>query len=197
MLSALIMQARVRERMLSLASGEWSVESTSYPGSALASSRYSIARRIGRRRLKNCLLRAAAKDLERALAEGYSDRANLFAIRGSIYRQMAHYFAATRDYEEVLRLRRLSGASDGKIGEALSELGFGYLFCLRLIRGRELLEEGVKLLSRGDSRIGFLIRAKRKLAIAYMVTGNISRARKERQEALSLARQQGIYDQIR
>lgn len=196
-LSALTTQARVRERMVSLASRDWQDEPTLYPGGALASSRYSIARKIGRRKLKNRLLRAATRDLERELAEGSDDPANLYAIRGSIYRQMGRFSAGIRDYEEVFRLRKLSGASEGRLGEALSELGFGYLFCLRLFKGRDLLKEGVMLLSQGDSRAGFLIRAKRKLAIAYALTGSLRMARQEREEARSLAEERGIYDQIR
>lgn len=196
-LSALTVQARVRERMVSLASREWQDEPTLYPGGALASSRYSIARKIGRRKLKNRLLQAATRDLERELSEGSGDPANLYAIRGSIYRQMGRYLAGVRDYEEVFRLRKLSNASEGKLGEALSELGFGYLFCLRPFKGRDLLRDGVKLLSHGDSRTGFLIRAKRKLAIAYALTGSLRMARQEREEAQHLAREHGIYDQIR
>lgn len=196
-LSALTTQARVRQKMKTLRSSKWPQELTRYPGGPLASSRYSIARKMQSRKLKKWLLHAAMIDLERELAEGSQGPGNLFAIRGSIYRQLGAYRVAVRDYEEVLRVRRLSGASEAQIGEALSELGFGYLFCLRWGRGKDLLLEGVSLLSQGSRRIGFLIRAKRKLAIAYALTGHPFKARRELREAQLLARENGVLDQIR
>ncbi len=196
-LSALTTQARVRERMKRLRSSSWMEEVTKYPGGALASSRYSIARKVRPGKLKKLLLSAAIRDIDRELSEGSEDPANLYAIRGSIYRQNGRYAAAVEDYKDVLRRRRDAGASEAQIGEALSELGFGYLFCMRLLRGRELLEEGVKLLSQESRRIGFLARAKRKLAIAYALTGHPLKARREIEEARMLASRHGALDQIR
>ncbi len=196
-LPALVEQAKVRDRMRALGSSAWREEDTNYPGGALASSRYSIAGLSGSFRNRRFLLHAALADLNRSLNEGAADGGNLLAIRGSIYRRLGAVWAAVKDYEEVLRGRQKAAASDSAIGEAMSELGYGYLFQLRLWHGRSLLEEGVRLLSVDNPRPGFLIRARRKLAAVYAVTGHPQRARQELQAARDLARIHGVFDQIR
>ena len=195
-LPALLEQARIRARMRKLGSSEWQDQPVTYPGGALASSRYSISGKAGRRRTKRFLLEAALNDLERSLSERTEDSSNLIAIRGSVYRRLGAFSAAVNDYEAVLEQRRIGG-TDSQVGEALSELGYGYLFKLRFWRGRSLLEEGVHILTDHASRQGFLIRAKRKLSIAYALTGHPLRARDELHEATQLAREQNVKDQIR
>ena len=194
-LPALVEQAKIRKQIRSIGSSAWKDENTTYPGGALASSRYSIAGLTGSWRNRRFLLHAALADIERSLEN--QEPTNLLAIRGSIYRRLGAFCAAVRDYEEVLRRRRSVGAPDSAVGEALSELGYGCLFNMRLWRGRALLEEGVRLLSNCEARPGFLIRAKRKLAVAYALTGHPLRARDELNEARYLARSHSVFDQIR
>lgn len=196
-LPALIQQAKVRKRMRALKSFEWSEENTDYAGGALASSRYSIAGLSGSRQNRKFLLHAALHDINRSMHENVGDKANLLAVRGSVYRRLGSIAAAVADYEEVVNHRRRSAAPDSAVGEALSELGYGYLFQLRFVRGRSLLEEGVRLLSTASSRPGFLIRARRKLAVAYALTGNLLKAKDEFHQARALAMQHGVFDQIR
>ena len=196
-LPALVEQAKARDRMRALRSTAWREEEMNYPGGPLASSRYSIAGLSGSFKNRRFLLHAALADLNRSLSEGSGDGGNLLAIRGSVYRRLGAVWASVADYEEVLRRRQKAAASDSAIGEALSELGYGYLFQLRLWRGRSLLEEGVRLLSVSNPRPGFLIRARRKLAAAYAITGHPKQARQELQAARDLARVHGVFDQIR
>lgn len=196
-LPTLVEQARVRDRIRAQGSSEWREEDSNYPGGPLASSRYSIAGLSSSFRNRRFLLHAALADLNRSLQEGATDSGNLLAIRGSVYRRLGAIWAAVADYEEVLRRRQKAAASDSAIGEALSELGYGYLFQLRLWHGRSLLEEGVRLLSVSDPRPGFFVRARRKLAAAYALTGHPKRARQELQAAHDLARIHGVLDQIR
>lgn len=196
-LPALIEQTRVREQMQSERSSAWKDDDTTYPGGALASSRYSISGLAGSWRNQRLLLHAALADLSRSLREQPRNMANLLAIRGSVYRQLGAFWSAVRDYEDVLRHRRNAGAPDSAIGEALSELGYGYLFQLRFSRGCSLLEEGVRILATSDVRTGFLVRAKRKLSVGYALTGHLLRARDELEEARALAKQHAIFDQIR
>ncbi|MDP1547865.1 MAG: hypothetical protein Q8L87_17795 [Anaerolineales bacterium] len=196
-LPALIQQAKVRKRMRALKSSEWREEHTDYAGGALASSRYSIAGLSGSRHNRQFLLHAALHDINRSMGENTADKANLLAVRGSVYRRLGSISAAVADYEEVVKLRKRSAAPDSAVGEALSELGYGYLFQLRFLRGRSLLEEGVRLLSNGSSRPGFLIRARRKLAVSYALTGHLWKAKEEFHEARTLAMQHGVFDQIR
>jgi hypothetical protein len=196
-LPALIQQAKVRKQMRKMGSSVWQEEDTSYPGGALASSRYSIAGRSGSFRISRFLLRAALGDLNRSLNEGPGGMMNLLAIRGSVYRKLGAIWAAVNDYESVLRMRQKIGASEGAVGEAMSELGYGYLFQFRFWKGRALIEEGVRLLSTSNSRPGFLVRAQRKLSVSYWLTGHPRRARDVLVEAHGLARTHGVLDQIR
>ena len=196
-LPALIEQAKIREMMRSIGSSAWKEESTDYPGGALASSRYSIAGLSKSFKNRRFLLHAALADLNRSISRSGQNPTNLLAIRGSVYRKMGSIWAAVKDYEEVLHRRQSMGASDSAIGEAFSELGYGYLFQLRFWRGRALLEEGVRILSASSMRPGFLVRAKRKLAVAYTLTGHPLQARDELIVARNLARKHGIFDQIR
>ncbi len=195
-LPGLVQQAKLRAEICRLGSAEWKNEPTFYPGGSLASARYSVANlcgsRINRRRLLHCALR----DIQRSLAEGVQNPADLFAVRGSVYRRLGAYGAAVEDYEAVVERRREAGASSADIGQALSELGYGYLFQLRLGRARSFMEEGVRLLTGTNARTGFLIRAKRKLAIGYYLTGRFARARKETDEARALAITHQVHDQL-
>lgn len=196
-LPALVEQAKVRERMRRLGSSEWKDANISYPGGALASSRYSIAGRSGSLRKRRLLLRGALADLDRSLAEKNRDPTGLLAIRGSIRRRLGAFGAAIDDYERVLRWRLQNGASESAIGEALAELGFAYLFQLRFWKGRALLEDGVRMLSSSGRRPGFLIRAQRKLALAYALTGKRTEAQSLKASARKLAQRHGVMDQLR
>jgi tetratricopeptide (TPR) repeat protein len=195
-LPAQVAQAKVREQMRSIGSSSWSTEDMGYPGGALASSRYSIASRSASFRNRRFLLRAALRDLQRSLNEGIENKTNLLAVRGSVYRKLGAVWAAVGDYEAVLKQRQKAGSPEVTIGEALSELGYGYLCQLRLWRGRSLLEEGVHLLRNHPGRSGFLIRATRKLAVAYAVTGELRKARQALQDVRDLAQTHGAFDQI-
>ena len=194
---ALVQEAKVRKQMRELGSSEWKDDVTVYPGGALASSRYSIAGISKSLSVRRFLLRAALEDLNRSIHEGYVDSTNLLAIRGSVYRKLGTIWAAVKDYESVLRARQSMGNSDGAVGEAMSELGFGYLFQCRFWKGRSLLEEGVRLLSASNARRGFLVRAQRKLSVSYLLTGHPKRAREILLKAQALARDHGVLDQIR
>lgn len=81
------------------------------------------------------------------------------------------------------------------MGVALSNLGHAYLFQGRLWSGRDLIEKGVSLLER-NPRAGFLARAKRKLALAYLLTGRPIMAHQQIREAKEIAQEYCAFDQI-
>jgi len=186
-LAALNTQALVREQLRESAKRAVSTTATEHPGGPLASAYYSIAK-------LNLGLFAKRKNFEKALAHVEKslaaredgDRSGLLAMRGSIHLQLWEIARAVRDYEEVLRLREAAGEGGGRIGEALSELGYGYLWEGHLLKGRDLLEKGVDLLSRSD-RTPFLVRAMEKLAAAYRLTGQFSKAQETLREAQRVA----------
>ena len=135
-------------------------------------------------------------DIQKTLEFSYSDKVNLLAIRGSIYRQLGYITQAIADYEEVLRIRQKINASEYSIGEALSELGFAYLRQGKLLKGMRYCEEGVKLL-RNCKTGGFLVRGLRKLSLAYLLIGKFKRAYETWEESKRKALEYGAFDQIK
>ena len=102
---------------------------------------------------------------------------------------------AVADFEEALRLTRL--ASDDQ-GVSLSELGFAYLRQMRLLKGVDFLKAGADVLAKQkETKPGFYVRALRKLAFGYAVTGRLGLAYRTRAEARLFALQRGLFDQIR
>jgi len=195
-LPAVVEQARVREAMRARMSPHYHSVETSYPGGALASARYSVAKHVGDSAVRSFLLRAAMRDLARSLDEP-GDHTNLLAIRGSVFREQGAIAAAVRDYEVVLRARTNAKASPAAIGEAMTELGFGYLYQCRFLRGRDLLREGVALMKSAPERPGFLARGLRKLAVAYGFTGHPFTAGDVLAAARELAQHSGARDQLK
>jgi tetratricopeptide (TPR) repeat protein len=180
-----------------IGSAEWKDVDLGYPGGALASARYSIARRCNSFLTRKFLLDAALADLARSLADGPEDTAGLLLIRGSVFRQKGAFWAAVRDYEAAVKYHQATHASDEEMGIALSELGFGRLFQFRFFSGRSLLEEGVSLLSKANGRSGFLIRAQRKLSVAYALTGRVRDARALVKATRASASEHMALDQFR
>jgi len=195
-LAALNTQAVVREQLRESARPASSTTSTQHPGGPLASAYYSIAK-------LNLDLVAKRRNFEKALAHVEKslatredgDRSGLLAIRGSIHLQLWKVVRAVKDYEEVLRLREAAGEGAGRIGEALSELGYGYIWEGRFFKGREYLEKGVQLLAQSD-RKEFLVRAMEKLSVAYRLTGQRARARETKREAERIAAERRMLQRM-
>lgn len=194
-LAALNSLTRVRERLGMLCRGKNEPGDTAFPGGALASSKYSIAKRLYVKSDREARLNEALRDLHRSLDIPGGDRSGLLAIRGSIFRQMGRMAECIGDYEEVLRIRKQTHAPVSQIGEALCELGFGYLRDLSPRKGLRLCQEGVEMLKQGG-RAGFLARGLRKLAVAYLVNGRLGKAYEARQEARTVAIKHGALDQL-
>lgn len=186
-LAALNTQAVVREQLRENRQSTPSTTSTEHPGGPLASAYYSIAKlNLGVFAKRNNFEKALAHVEKSLAARAHGDRSGLLAIRGSIHLQLWKVVRAVRDYEEVLRLREAAGEGAGRIGEALSELGYGYVWEGRLLKGRDCLEKGVELLAQSGRR-EFLVRAMEKLAAVYRVTGQAAKARETKRDAERIA----------
>lgn len=194
-LAALNTLAVVRDRLSTMYGKELPHEETAFPGGALASAKYSIAKRLYVKHDRETRFNEAIQDLDRSLTVATGDISGLLAIRGSIFRQMGRITEAIEDYKEVLRIRELENAPERSIGEALSELGFGYLRQGRIVKGLHYCEDGVQHL-RSDARAGFLARGLRKLAIAYLTNGRLIKAYDTWQEARTVAYQHRAFDQL-
>jgi len=194
-LAALNSLTRVRQRLITLnpkMSGSGDME---FPGGALASSKYSIAKRLYIKSDREARFNEAIQDIQRSLDIPGVDQSGLLAIRGSIFRQMGKMSDCINDYKDVVRIRRGNNSPDNQIGEALCELGFGYLRYFSPRKGLRYCQEGVEMLRQGG-RAGFLARGLRKLAVAYLVNGSLVKAYKARNEAVEVAVKHGAYDQI-
>jgi hypothetical protein len=133
--------------------------------------------------------------LNRTISETGQLTVNLAHMRGSYHLQLGRTTSAVSDYEEALRLTRLDGSDEGI---SLSELGFAYLYQMRLFKGVDYLQAGVELLTRQkDAKPGFYVRAMRKLAFGYVLTGRPLMAWQVRKEAKAFAQTRGLFDQVR
>ncbi len=193
-LAALNSLTQVRQQLVTLNPEMRDAGDRAFPGGALASSKYSIAKRLYVKSDRKARLNEAMEDVERSLEIPGEDRSGLLAIRGSIFRQMGKMADCIKDYEDVLQIRIQAHASDGQIGEALCELGFGYLRYLSPRKGLRYCQEGVEKLRHGGEG-GFLARGLRKLAVAYFVNGRLGKAYEARNEATSVAVEHGAFDQ--
>lgn len=170
-------------------------QDTAYPGGALASSKYSIAKLLYIKNDRKDRFNEALDDINKAMMLPSTDESGLIAIRGSIYRQLGRLTDAISDYEVVLNIRRKGGMSESAIGEAMSELGFAYLKQFHFRRGLDYCREGVELLRQGV-RPGFLARGLRKLSVAYLCNGKLKRAYEAKQEAKTVAMKHRAFDQL-
>ena len=196
-LAALNSQLIVREKLAREAKTKDEAHRYGYAGGALASAKYSIAERLYVTADREARLEEALRDVQRGMDEQTASRSGLLAIRASIQRSAGRISEAIADYEEVLHLRSDGHHSAAQIGEAESELGYGYLFQWRPRKGLEFCKEGVRKLRDDSLRKGFLVRGLRKLAVAYALNGRLLKAYETRREAQDLSRTAGTFDQMK
>jgi len=194
-LAALNTQTKVRERAAELFPRQSGAADVAYPAGALASAKYSIGKRLYIREDREARFNEALSDIKWALDIDSGDKSGLLAIRGSVFRQLGRIADCINDYEEVLRIRQRSSYPDSAIGEALCELGYGYLRQFSPRKGLRFCEEGLEKLRQGG-RAGFLARGLRKLAVAYLVNGRLGKAYEAREEAKAVAIKHGALDQL-
>jgi len=75
------------------------------------------------------LRRRALATLNQALAEKPADPSGLLAIRGTTLQALWRLRDGLRDYQAVWRMRIEQKEDAGRLGEAESELGWGYFMC--------------------------------------------------------------------
>lgn len=163
-------------------------------GGALASAKYSIGRRLRRRR-RDRLLREALGHLDESYVHGGSDMPGALLIRGSILLYLRERKDAIEAFKKALALREghpTTSAHD--IGQAMSELGFGYLRTFHVRRGLSYCQESIPLLRTTDN-LGFLARGLRKLHLAYYMNGMFLKANATYQEWKQLVEDNCLYDQ--
>ncbi len=193
-LAALQSMARVRLLLRENPPRDADSSNFRHPAVALASAVYSIAKLAPHPSDRRALFDEALNHLREVGDDTARSRSNALAMRGSIFLQLSNVSEAVAAYEEALHLRETAGESAGRIGESMSELGFAYLRQGRVWKGCDFMRAGVEKLSGDES--GFLIRAHKKLAWGYALTGHPLKAWGERDKAKQLAHKNRMFDQL-
>lgn len=175
------------------------------PLGARASAIYSIAQRMDTRWRKLWHYRQVLTLATQAIERGTGTQQGALSIRGHAQMQMARlgvvwkFWLALEDFKNSLELRIKSGAPPANIGEAMTDLGFCYVFVGRRNKGLSLLQEGIALMRNDTSASGkgFLARGIRKLERAAKLTGAWSLAQKAREERLTVSVEAEALDQAR
>ncbi|WP_332641160.1 DUF4062 domain-containing protein [Brevundimonas sp.] len=164
------------------------------PHGALSSEYYSIAKHVSSRALRAAVLTMSHRHIDAAFDDG--ETSGKLAMRGSVAAAMGDRANAITDYERVVYLRdNVEPATDAERGDARTELGFALVRSGDRRNGLALMEEGVALLAHSGPN-GFLVRAKRKLGRAYLMSGAPRRALSTLADAFDIATELGALDQI-
>ena len=182
-LAALKSLAELRQEMRSVNGGRARSIELEHPGCAIASSYYSLGKLLIPRSDRNEHFKQAVVHINRCIEAREGDLSSLLAVRGSVYRVTYRLGAAITDYKEVLRIRQFDKAGSTSIGDAMTELGFGYCCIGRILLGRRLMCDGLELLREKDS--GFLVRGLRKMEIVNRITGRFGEARRTERKAVN------------
>lgn len=164
------------------------------PYGARASALYSIAKRLPRRRDRLEVLQHALDQMKQIPIEHAHGDSAFYSVRGQILSRMGRASEAVRDLERMLAIRVSRQEEEHRIGEALANLGYAHLCQGNPWKGRDLLEKGVGLLEKGGHP-GFLVRARKKLALALLETGHPIRARRELLKVRRIVLENRLYDQ--
>jgi hypothetical protein len=193
-IAALNSQTVVREELRNIGMKSTDAVEVNDPIGPLASAYYSLAKTLPNRTARKKCFALAMDYAQRGIHKYGDNDPYLYCVEGSIFFQNKSVFAAVRSYERA-RDAFASIRPESEMGDVLSELGFAYCFSGSFVKGRRLLEHGVKLLEvKGPS--GFLIRARRKLSIVYKVSGRFSAAASQKRKALEMAQQLKMFDQL-
>lgn len=161
---------------------------------AFASCYYSLSKLAPQKQAEKFLSRSCLY-VEQGLAQTpRAKRAGLHAIRGSAYLRKGNVSGAIADYQSALQIAEEANAGDAVCGEYLAELGWAEVRRGKVWIGRKHLEEGVRLMHSADP--GFVVRGKRKLAFANIVTGRFRAGGEEAAEALRLAERHQLNGQL-
>jgi hypothetical protein len=168
---------------------------------ARASGFYSMAKQLWNPLARRTLFRRALGEANAAIAAPEGDISGYRAIRGSVNLKLWHTRRAVADYEAVVAARQARNDSSSAQGEALVELGWGYLCAFRFADARDALRKGIALMRedyRRDPvlRADFLIRALLKHALAFVLMLRFDEARETAREGCRLAHERLASDQL-
>ena len=167
-----------------------------YPAGELASAKFNVAKHLYLPQDRRARLREALDDINRALKTPPEDSSGLLAVRGSIYRRLGRVFDSASDLEKSLLVRQQLRLPVTAIGGTMVELGFTYLYSLRVRKGLRLCEKGVAKLREGGRDVD-IARGLRKLAVAYAANVQFRDARRANEESRHLALKTRSFDQVR
>lgn len=166
-----------------------------------ASAIYSLGRKSWLPKQRIQLFNLALSEVQATISSEPPNPENPLAVRGSIYRQLLNFSSAIKDHSHVVSIRRERRRGDRLIGEALSELGWTYLWALRPFKAKTLLANGVVLMRQegveNPSNAGFYVRALRKYALVQKLTLDFSGAKLTNEERKRVGEKFLVRDQMR
>ena len=167
-----------------------------YPASALASAKYNIAKHLYLPHHRRARLVEALRDVNLALQDQSEPAFGPLTVRSNIQRRLGHVVDATKDLEAALDDVKKVSIRQDVIGATMVELGFTYVFTLRLRQAVSVCEEGIERL-RDEGTQTQLARMLRKTAVVYALNGMPRKARAAREEARQRAERARAFDQLR
>lgn len=183
------------ERMRIAASSASTMPERLMPYGAIASARYSVARRerLGWRRDRE--LKVAGDEAQKAIdLNRDGDLIGNYAILAHSLLRRGRLLGAKEGFEQCLNLSKAK-QDMGRLGEALLDLGFVNFILLRRKTGLQMMEEGIELLG-NHSEFGQHLRGLRKLEFVYRVSGRYSDARRLNKLRKDGAKKKNYYDQL-
>ena len=170
-------------------------------GGALASEYYSIARNVSIPSFKKHYLEKADSWINVAertykMERNLRRQAGLTAIRGHIFLESGRTEEAAEVFDLNLRLRKEAGLSLASMAEAKADLGYAYTLLGRTREAESLLLEGVNDLEASGSP-GFVVRAKKKLAVFYFRRLALKKCLQQLVEAEAICENHKILDQLK
>ncbi len=185
---------RVRERMGAAPAGQSPDEFIQGTLGGRASEYYSMAKLVSSRGQREEYLARALANLTKAIKAVSGDVSGYLAIRGHIEADQGRLAQAQATFEEMHRLRVARGDTGG-IGEALADLGLVHLKLGHTRAALLLFSEGTERLEEAGN-FTFALRARKRLALAYLRSARPYRALRELCTAYDKAQEHKVLGQI-
>ena len=186
---------RIIERQGKSATDVSGVKHADYVGGAMASVYYSLSK-IAPSPLSGSFLNRSELYADDGLFRlGHEFQSGLYATKGSISLRRRNPNKAVQHFKKALVLAERYGHGEHRIGELLSELGWAEILTGRVISGRSNVEQGVRIMESAIAAPGFIVRGKRKLAIARALSLDIFGSISAISSANDIIDEHGLYDQ--
>jgi tetratricopeptide (TPR) repeat protein len=193
-LSAVNSQLSIRARLSRPTSGVSDDQHWQGTKGARASEYYSMARLMQTKEKRGEYFLLAEREIEDALQSGLDNAAGYYTIRGHIRLQQGKSQLALSEFEEARRLNAGRGDT-AAAAESLADYGLAHLQLGNKRQAISLLRQAVERFQE-TGNLTFAVRAKKRLALAYLQAWHPFLAMQELEDAYEMASKHQIFDQI-